>query len=101
MVVFGKRQDLMPKLAEFIEAIKGRRSMYMSRGLAELVGLKEENDDEAQFPKREVVYAFDDMEWLAFCFAAKLGRLCTNSTMACQLMKPFNHILTNLSLFSS
>lgn len=70
LVVFGKRSDLLPKLAEFMEAIKGRRSMYMSRGLADLVGLKEEERTAAE-PKKEVIYEFGDDEWMGFSIIGK------------------------------
>ncbi|MYL85369.1 protein rep [Desulfovibrio aerotolerans] len=67
MVTLGKRHDLMPKLAEFMTAIKGRRSIYLSRGLADLVGLNEQEDAEVVEGKiGAVVYTFDDDEWSKF-----------------------------------
>jgi len=67
MVTLGKRHDLMPKLAEFMTAIKGRRSIYLSRGLADLVGLNEQEDAEVvQGNIGAVVYTFDDDEWSKF-----------------------------------
>ncbi|WP_129356192.1 protein rep [Solidesulfovibrio carbinolicus] len=67
LVVFGKRKDLLGLLSEFLIAMKGRRSMYMSRGLAALTGLDELDDEEVMKGKgNEGIYAFDDESWSKF-----------------------------------
>lgn len=68
LVTLHKRNDLIPKLSEFLVAIKGRRSMYLSRGLAALTGLDELEDEKIVQGQNgdTVVYAFGDREWEGF-----------------------------------
>lgn len=62
------RTDLLSKVDEFVQAMKGRRSIYMSRGLADLVGLNVETDEEVTQGELgdQLVYPFEDHEWIAF-----------------------------------
>lgn len=73
LVALHGRKDLIEKLNEFICAIKGRRSIYFSRGLADLVGLNEETDEEAlEGENGDVcVYRFEDEEFMRFASVGK------------------------------
>lgn len=90
MIVLDGRDDLIPLLNEYLTAVKGRRAFYMSRGLAEEVGLNEEEDvtrvnSEEETPGTdeevlegvagEVVYAFDDERFHKLSWSGKTRAL--------------------------
>lgn len=67
------RNDCIPKLNEFIQDIKGRRSCYFSRGLKDLAGINEITDEEIVEGEEgdEIVYTFEEREWTIFASQGK------------------------------